>query len=315
MEARMSTQNLNEDTGQELESTVENEVEIELVDDTPESDRGRKPLDREVVDPTDDELQQYSAGVKKRISELTHARHDERRKAEALAREREELERATRNLLAENQRLKQYVQTGEQEFMKVSSSAAEMELQAAKKQYKEAYESGDSDALLAAQEALTDAKFKLQQAKNFKPAPLQNEEEVVQTQHQVPDRVSVSDDTLRWQQRNQWFNDPEHPEMTAFALGVHKKLVSNGVDPRSKDYFDQIDDRMKKTFPEFFGEAEKSSSGDGSRKPTTVVAPSTRSTGVKKVKLTTTQEALARRLGITPQQYAVELAKMEKQNG
>jgi hypothetical protein len=190
-----------------------------------------------------------------------------------------------------------------------------MELQAAKKQYKEAYESGDSDALLAAQEALTDAKFKLQQAKNFKPAPLQNEEEVVQTQHQVPDRVSVSDDTLRWQQRNQWFNDPEHPEMTAFALGVHKKLVSNGVDPRSKDYFDQIDDRMKKTFPEFFGEAETSSSGDGSKKPTTVVAPSTRSTGVKKVKLTTTQEALARRLGITPQQYAVELAKMEKQNG
>jgi hypothetical protein len=315
MEAHMSTEDLNEDTGQELESTVENEVEIELVDDTPESDRGRKPLDREVADPTDDELQQYSAGVKKRISELTHARHDERRKAEALAREREELERATRNLLAENQRLKQYVQTGEQEFMKVSSSAAEMELQTAKKQYKEAYESGDSDALLAAQEALTDAKFKLQQAKNFKPAPLQKEEEVVQTQHQVPDRVSVSDDTLRWQQRNQWFNDPEHPEMTAFALGVHKKLVSNGVDPRSKEYFDQIDGRMKKTFPEFFGEAETSSSGDGSKKPTTVVAPSTRSTGVKKVKLTTTQEQLARRLGITPQQYAVELAKMEKQNG
>jgi hypothetical protein len=315
MEAHMSTQDLNEDTGQELESTVENEVEIELVDDTPESDRGRKPLDREVADPTEDELQQYSAGVKKRISELTHARHDERRKAEALAREREELERATRNLLAENHRLKQYVQTGEQEFMKVSSSAAEMELQAAKKQYKDAYESGDSDALLAAQEALTDAKFKVQHAKNFKPAPLQTEQEVVQTQHQVPDRVSVSDDTLRWQQRNQWFNDPEHPEMTAFALGVHKKLVSNGVDPRSKDYFDQIDGRMKKTFPEFFGEAETSSSGDGSKKPTTVVAPSTRSTGVKKVKLTTTQEALARRLGITPQQYAVELAKMEKQNG
>ena len=294
---------------------TDNEPDIEIVDTTPEHDRGRKPLDREVEDPTDEELQQYSSGVKKRIAELTHARHDERRKAEALGREREEFERAARALLEENQRLKQYVQSGEQEFMKVSSSAAEMELQAAKKQYKDAYESGDSDALLAAQEALTDAKFKVQQAKNFRPTPLQRDEDAVQMQPQIPARQTVDEDTLRWQARNQWFNHPDHPDMTAFALGVHKKLVNSGVDPRSKDYYEQIDARMKSTFPSFFGSEDRPRSGEVSRKPNTVVAPATRSTGARKIQLTQEQVGVARRLGITPQQYAVEVAKLEKQNG
>jgi len=294
---------------------TDNEPEIEIVDTTPENDRGRKPLDREVEDPTDEELQQYSAGVKKRIAELTHARHDERRKAEALGREREEFERAARSLLEENQRLKQYVQNGEQEFIKVSSSAAEMELQAAKKQYKDAYESGDSDALLAAQEALTDAKFKLQQAKNFRSTPLQRDEDAVQMQPQIPARQTVDEDTLHWQARNQWFNHPDHPDMTAFALGVHKKLVNSGVDPRSKDYYEQIDARMKSTFPSFFGVEDRPRSGEVSRKPNTVVASATRSTGARKIQLTQEQVGVARRLGITPQQYAVEVAKLEKQNG
>jgi hypothetical protein len=295
--------------------TPDNDTEIEIVDTTPERDRGRKPLDRDVEDPTEDELKQYSDGVQKRIAELTHARHDERRKAEAAAREREEFERAARALLEENQRLKQYVHSGEQEYIKVSSTAAEMELQAAKKQYKEAYESGDSEALLAAQEALTDAKFKLQQAKNFRPTPLQKGEDAVQMQPQIPVRQTVDEDTLRWQARNQWFSHPDHEDMTAFALGVHKKLVNSGVNPRSKEYYEQIDARMKSTFPDFFGVEDRPKYGEVSRKPSTVVAPATRSTSARKIQLTQDQVNVARRLGITPQQYAVELAKLEKQNG
>ena len=103
-----------DDKNVELEVSTEGEadVEVEIVDDTPEKDRGRKPLDREVADPTDDEIESYSDGVKKRIKELTHARHDERRAKEALLREKLELERLAQHMAEENKKLKQYVNTG-----------------------------------------------------------------------------------------------------------------------------------------------------------------------------------------------------------
>lgn len=309
---------MDDNTSPEVEIVEEgssNEPEIEIVDTTPEKDRGRKPLDRVVEDPTEDEMKQYSEGVKKRISELTHARHDERRKAEALAREREEFERAARALMEENQRLKQYVHTGEQEYSKVATTAAEAELAEARRKLKEAHESFDTDAIIAAQEALSDAKVKLDRAKNFRPAPLQTEQEAVQMQPSVQTQPKADEETLRWQARNQWFGDPEHVDMSLFAIGVHKKLVANGVYPRSKEYYEQIDARMKSTFPKFFGVEDRPQSGDVSRKPSTVVAPATRSTSARKIQLTPEQVAVARRLGITPQQYAVELVKMERSNG
>jgi hypothetical protein len=310
---------MDDNTSPEVEIVDEgssNEPEIEIVDSTPEKDRGYKVVDSDnIKDPTDDELNEYSASVQKRLKELTFARHNERRKAEALAREREEFERAARTLMQENQRLKQYVQTGEQEFSKVATTAAEAELNDARRKLKEAHESFDTDAIIAAQEALADAKVKLDRAKNFRPTPLQEEQEAVQMQTSMPQQQRADEATLRWQARNQWFGHPEHEDMSLFAIGVHKKLVANGVDPRSKEYFEQIDARMKSTFPDFFGVEDRPKSGEVSRKPSTVVAPATRSTGARKIQLTQEQVAVARRLGITPQQYAVELAKMEKQNG
>jgi uncharacterized protein (DUF3084 family) len=91
-----------------------NEVDIEIVDDTPERDRGRQPLNREVEDPSDDELDSYSDGVKKRIKELTHARHDERRRADSVERERQELERLAQQLIDENKSLKKSVNVGQE---------------------------------------------------------------------------------------------------------------------------------------------------------------------------------------------------------
>ena len=292
---------------------VSDEAEIEIIDDTPERDRGRKPLDREVSDPTDDELQSYSDGVKKRIKELTHARHDERRKAEALAREKAELERIARAMLEENQRLKHYVQAGEQEYSKVALSAAEAELEQARRKLKEAHESFDTDAIIAAQEALADAKTKVNETKNLRPAPVQKQEEVVQTP-QIESRPQIDDKTLRWQAKNQWFGADGYEEISAYALGLHQKLVNSGVNPRSDEYFEQIDARLHAKFPEVFGGQEQKQSAT-SKKPATVVAPATRSAGAKKIQLTPTQVALAKKLGITPQQYAAELAKLEKQNG
>jgi len=294
----------------------DNEVEVEIVDDTPVKDRGREPLNREVADPTDDEINSYSDGVQKRIKELTHARHDERRAKEALLREKQELERLAQHMANENKKLKAYVQTGTEQYAESIKKVAENDLEDAKRKYKEAYESGDSDALVAAQEAMTEAKMKTEAAKNFRAAPLQSGEVDVQTpQTQVP-RQDLDDKTVRWQAKNRWFGADGYEEVTSFALGLHQKLVNSGVDPRSDDYFERIDARMKSTFPDIFGEAEdKPRSGDGSKRPTSVVAPATRSTGARKVQLTPTQVALAKKYGLTPQQYAAEVAKLEKSNG
>ena len=307
---------LDDDKNVDLEVSTDNDVEIEIVDDTPEKDRGRKPLDREVADPTDDEIESYSDGVKKRIKELTHARHDERRAKEALMREKQELERLAQHMASENNRLKQYVNSGTEQYAASQLSLAETEVEKAKRQLKEATEAFDTDGVIAAQDALMDAKMKVQAAKNFKPTPLQVEETDVQTQQTQVSRQELDDKTVRWQAKNQWFGSAGYEEVTSFALGLHQKLVNSGVDPRSDEYFERIDARMKSTFPEVFGGSDdKPKSGDGSRRPTSVVAPATRSTGARKVQLTPTQVALAKKYGLTPQQYAAEVAKLEKSNG
>jgi len=297
------------------EATSE-DVELEIVDDTPEADRGRKPLARPVEEPTDDELDNYSDGVKKRIKELTHARHDERRAKEATLREKMELERLAQQLIQENRQLKEVVNTGSQQFAETARTAAQTSLEMAKKRYKEAYELGDTDAILEAQQMLTDAQLLAKTTKNFNPISLQVDDYPVNMNYEEPKTPEVDEKTLRWQAQNQWFGTPGYEEMTSYALGLHQKLVNSGVDPRSDEYFGQINARLRSTFRDFFGESgNRSPSGDGSRKPATVVAPGTRSTGAKKIRLNTSQLTLAKRLGLTPQQYAEAVAKMERSNG
>jgi len=297
---------------------ADNGVEITIVDDTPERDRGRKPLDRNVDDPTDDELDTYTDNVKKRIKELTHARHDERRAKEALAREKQELERLAEAMVAENNRLKKYVETGTEQYKGMVQQAAEAKLEKARRDMKAAQESFDTDAMIAAQEALAEAKWDIQNAKNFRPAPLQTREDEVQTTQTQTPRVQTDEKTLRWQAKNQWFGADGFEEYTSYALGLHQKLVNSGVDPRSDEYFDQIDGRMKSTFPDVFngGASDKPrSGGTPAKKPAAVVAPASRSTGKRQVQLSPTQAALVKKFKLDPQKYAMEVLKLENQNG
>jgi hypothetical protein len=298
-----------------VEVTTDGDVEVEIVDDTPERDRGRKPLDRDVADPTDEEIESYSDNVKKRIKDLTHARHDERRAKELLLREKQELERLAQHMMAENNRLKQTVNTGTEQYVASVKQIADSEVEKAKRALKEANESFDTEAITAAQEALMDAKMRSEAAKNFRHTPLQVDEPVVQTYQQQDAAPQVDEKTLRWQAKNQWFGATGFEEHTSFALGLHQKLVNSGLDPRSDEYFERIDARMKSTFPDVFGNEDRPKTGDGSRRPASVVAPATRSTGARKIQLTPTQVALAKKYGLTPQQYAAEVAKLEKSNG
>jgi hypothetical protein len=296
--------------------SADTDIEIEIVDDTPPQDRGRKPLDREVADPTEDEIESYSDKVKSRIKELTHARHDERRKAEALARERQELERLAQQLIDENKSLKQRYNAGQEVYATTAKEKAESDLDIARRELKQAHEAFDTDAIVAAQEKLAEAKMRSEAAKNFKPTPLQEAEYELKTQQPSEQSVKPDEKSLRWQAKNQWFGQDGFEEYTSYALGLHQKLVSGGIDPRSDDYYDQINGRMKSKFPELFGETEdKPKSGEVQKKPTTVVAPAARSASAGKIRLTATQVALAKKFNLTPQQYAAQVAKLENQNG
>jgi len=306
------------DTEIDIDVSAESDVDIEIEDDTPEIDRKAKPLEREVEDPTDEEIESYTKGAQARIKELTHARHDERRAKEEALREKVELERLTQQILDENRRLKEYVKTGETTYQETLQAKAEAEMEMARRKFKEAQESYDSDAMLEAQENLTDAKMKLESAKNFKPTSLQNSENAVQTYQTAPEAPKLDDKTLRWQAKNQWFGSPGYEEMTAFALGLHQKLVATGVDPRSDEYFDRVDGRLKQVFPEVFNDVKSANpvKAEPTKKPANVVASATRSSGAKKViKLTATQARLAEKYGLSHKQYAQEILKLEAQNG
>ena len=293
----------------EDQSVEEGDIELEVVDDTPEEDRGRKPLNRDVEDVTDEEVAEYSEKVQKRLKELTHARHDERRAKEAAVREREEATRLAQQLLEENKKLREHYNASAQAQTTVVQSKAELELQVARQKLKEAQEAYDTDQIIAAQEELAAARYRLEQAKSFTPRALQIPETNVYSQT-TPQQSSVRVDekAARWQAQNRWFGADD--EMTSLALAVHKKLVDAGTDPRSDEYYERIDARMREVFPDYFGETKREV-----KRPATVVAAPTRTAGKRtKVQLTKTQEAIARRLGLTNDQYAREVLKLTSES-
>ena len=289
------------------------EFEIEVVDDTPDPDKGRKPLEEPVSEVTDDELSKYDEGVQKRIKKLSHGYHDERRAKEAAFREREEALRFAQQLVEENKRLQKNLGTNETLLVGSVKQAVELELDKARKKYKEAYDAGDADQIVAAQEDLTAAKLKLDRINSFKPTPLQEREVPVNIQPQLAPEPQVDSKALAWQRQNQWFGRDE--EMTSFALGLHEKLVKNGVDPTSDHYYERLNSRLKQVFPENFSDGVEKQEEKPKRTSSNVVAPASRSVAPKKITLTQTQVALAKKLRIPLEAYARKVAEGMTQNG
>lgn len=299
----------------EIENQASNEIEIEIEDDTPEEDRGRTPMPKELVEELEqDELESYDESVKIRLKQMRKVWHDERREKEAALREQKEALAFAQKLLDENKRIKEILTTGEKEYASTIQSAAEMKLADAERQYKEAFESGDSDRVLEAQRQLSSANQELYQAKNFKLPSLQPEQFSVQpqTEYQSAQSQASSDPkAVAWQERNRWFG-PNKP-MTAFALGLHEELRDRGVQIGSEEYYQTIDKTMRKRFPDEFGEESKAQPAKA--KSSTVVAPAVRSTASNKVRLKASQVQLAKKFGLTPEQYAREMIKLESKNG
>lgn len=297
----------------EVEAKSEpNELDIEVVDDTPKADRNRKPSEPP-ADVTDDELEGYSEKVRNRIKHFSKGYHDERRAKEAALRERQELESLAQRLVEENKTLKGDVGTTREALLDQAKRVVDSELNGAKIAYKDAYESGDADRLLEAQEHLTTAKLKADKLDNFKLPSLQEEETEVQEPQPTPQRVRDPKAEAWVEENSSWFHVDD--EMTAYAMGLHQKLVKSGVDPRTDEYYETINARMRKVFPEEFDDVVEQPEPQESRKQSAnVVAPATRSTAPNKVKLTKTQVALANRLGVPLEEYARQVA-LEMRNG
>jgi len=283
---------------------TDDEYEIEVVDDVPKSDRKRKPS-APPTEVTDEELEDYSEKVRNRIKHFSKGYHDERRAKEQATRERQELEKYAKTLIEENNQLKGTVDKNQAALLEQAKKTAAGETLIAKRQYKQAYEAGDADKVLEAQEKLTAANIKTDKLKNFTPPALQTEGDAVQVQQEQLEQPIVDARAEEWAKNNTWFNSDQ--EMTGYARGLHNKLIAEGVDPTSDEYYETIDSRMQSLFPDSFEEGEVEETK--TKRQPNVVAPATRSTSPKKVTLTQTQVAIAKRLGVPLELYAKKVAE------
>ena len=297
------------------------EFDIEVVDDTPPQDRGRKPMAEPPEEVTDDELASYDEKVQKRLKKFTKGYHDERRAKEEALRERQAAEEFAKKLYEENLALQKQLSDGSKIFIEQGKSAAQLELEQAKKQYKDAYENGDVDAVAEAQAKIAQAALKLDKAENLRPIEVQEKPE-----YSPPNSTaSKTDQKLnQWLEENPWYGDESSPEttiMSATALGVHNALIKQfgqgyvGTD----EYYEKINSRMRKSFPDYFGSQEDQDEPEEQpqqaaprAKQPTVVAPATRSTSPKKVKLSASQIAIAKRLGVPLELYAKKVAEQQE---
>ena len=295
----------------EQENEVE-EISIEIQDDKPPEDQGKEPLPEDIREELyNDELEDYSAKVKKKLVQLKKLAHDERREKERAFREQQEAISVAQRIIEENNRLKSSLHDREKDVLASIQRAVDLELSEAKRQYKEAYDSGESDRVIEAQEAMTQAAMKADKVKNYRPAPLEPKYEMPKP---APVQVQQDPVAIKWREKNNWFGDPKEKQMTAMALALHDELQEEGIVVSSPEYYRRIDETLRKRFPDKF---ESDTSNQRASNPTrsVVVAPATRSTAPKKVTLSPTQIALSKKWGITPEQYAREVLKLEAKNG
>jgi len=312
--------------GKPVDTEDDGEFEVEIENDTPRRDRGRKPDETPPEDPTEDELSEYDEKVQLRLKKFTRGYHDERRAKEEALREREAAEKLAKQLWDQNRQLQQQVSLGSRAYIEQSKSSAEMEFDNAKKRYKEAYESGDSDAVVEAQAEVSRATLNLDKVQNMR--PLQVQENDVQIQQRSTNQPSVTQKDQSWMQKNTWFGTD--PEMTASALGLHQKLAKeHGANfVGSDEYYKRVDATMRRRFPEYYDDAQSYEDDAPSKKasepayedepprratrPANVVASASRSTPPNRIRLKASEAAIARRLGVPLEEYAKQVAQLKR---
>ena len=237
-----------------LEAVAE-EIEVQVVDDRPEEDQRFLSGEGD-----DQELHKYSKKVQKRIKRLKYDFHSERRAKESAEKLSNEAINYTQNLQVENQRLLKLIKNSQSALEQQSRYGADAALVVAQENFRNAHESGDSDQVVTAQKALTEAQLAQVSSSGISRQVVENwKQEILSEQRQAREAAPVADvpvsepdaEALEWQGENPWFGTDK--EMTSFAYGVHERLISDeGVDPNTPEYYELIDQRMKEVFPTHF---------------------------------------------------------------
>jgi hypothetical protein len=292
-------------------SADEPDIEVSVVDDTPEDDRNRPPRG-DVEENLEEDIPGMSERVKSRMDTLRYEFHNERREKESAQRENTEAVRYAQNVQTENKTLKDELSNNRRLLYDQVSAKNDVELDAAKARFKEAYETGDADAVADAQSEVSRlhaerSHYNVAASDVYNEQPVSQELPVQGQQHVAPPDPKA----VAWLHKNPWFQKPGYEQLTGFAIGVHEQLVRQGYDPRVHDeYYQTVDRELRDKFPDSFEKAASSGSGPPTSRKTPVVAPAGRG-GRKpsKVELSSSQVRLASKLGITPEQYAAQVVK------
>lgn len=298
----------------------DNDLDIEVVDDVPAEDKKFSKTETADEPVSEEELEDYSEKVKKRINKLNFKYNNERRIKEQALRERQAAEEIARLARAELEELRKRLEETQATAKEVTKAKLESEFQEADRAYRSAYEAGDSEALAKANRELMEARLKLDRVDSDprfeKPAakPLQDADDAVYSEKtaSVPE---PDEKVMAWVADNPWFQ--KDPLMTQFAQGLHIKMVEAKKPIGTDDYYAEIDQRMRKAFPDYdWGDepeeepAQEEPRRAATRKPSTPVASATRSTAPKKVVLTATEVGLAKRLGVPLEEFARQKARI-----
>ena len=307
----------------EINTSPTKDIEVEVIDERPEEDRRPPKVEttEELVDDDslDQEIADYSKKAGERINKIKYEFHEERRAKEQALRESQEATRALKTLMSENQKLQSVVTQGGDVLNQQALNNAQWAKYNAQEKFKKAYEEGNAEVMAGAQAELAQATLAEQQAGNYAEQLQTNVvSQYVEPQQEIEKPSDPEMDA--WSKKNPWFmgTDPAHKEMTSFAMYVDQSLQANGIDPAkdSQKYYSEIDVKMKQQFPNFFGVTQQPMETEEveiipKRQVTNPVAPATRnsSKSPRKIHLTQSQVALAKRLNITPEQYANQLLK------
>lgn len=295
------------DTMAEERAEVENDEDFVVETEESEAPERRASDKAQVEDAEDggddEELSNYSANVQKRIKKLTERYRQEQR-------DREEAVRMAQQLLQENQKLKGKVQQLDTGYLHEYGNRLQTQEEAVKRAYKQAYESGDADAMIQAQEQLATIAMEKQRYNVAKTRADQQRQLAEQQARQpvqqqpAPQQVEapkVDPKARTWAEKNKWFG--EDKVMTTAAFTIHQTLVDDeGFDPQSDEYYNEIDRRIRAEFPHKFQQAKKS----GGAQVASAGASASRNPkqGRRSVKLTHSQVAIAKKLGVPLEEYA-----------
>jgi len=289
---------------QENEEVLDEEdtgVEVEIDSTDPEETPSK--TEDVVADPApdEDELESYSQKVQGRIKKLTEKYRKEER-------DREEAVTMAQRLLDENTKLKTQVKNLDKGYVNSEEGRIKSQVAAVKQQYREAYDNGDSDAMFAAQEQLSQMTLMQERVRVAKQRLSVQEAEPAAQEVQQPaaapqQKAATPDPRAQdWADKNEWFGSDE--VMTYASFGIHRKLVEEeGFDPSSDEYYSEVDKRMRSEFPQKFKAAKRS----GGAQVAPAGASATRSTaksGRRSVKLSPSQIAMAKRLNVPLEEYA-----------